>query len=125
MRWFVRASAALGVPLLLAAVCTVPLSAQGITTASVRGAIVDDAGEPVSGATVLLRNTATGQRFAATSRPDGRYNLENVPVGGPYTLTARLIGLQEAGRDLFYLSLQQELVLNLTMSRAAVELEAP
>ena len=124
MRCIVRACVTVGAVLLLVAGLSASVAAQGVTTASVRGTITDDMGTPVDGATVLLVNQSTGQRFSGISRADGRYNIENVPVGGPYTLTARLIGLQEAGRDLFYLSLQQQLVLDLTMSRAAVQLEA-
>lgn len=124
MRVMVRACIAVGAFIVLAGASAVPLAAQGVTTAAVRGQIMDDTGQPVEGATIFLVNTSTGQRFQGISRANGRYNIENVAVGGPYTLTARLIGYQESGRDLFYLGLQQELVLNLTMSRAAVQLGA-
>jgi len=124
MRSLVRACVTIGAAVLLVAGLSASVAAQGVTTASVRGTIMDDTGAPVDGATVLLVNQSTGQRYSGVSRGDGRYNIENVPVGGPYTLTARLIGLQEAGRDLFYLTLQQQLILDLTMTRAAVQLEA-
>jgi hypothetical protein len=124
MRLVVRACVAVGALALLAAVATVPLSAQGITTAAVRGQIVDETGQPVVGATVVLQNSSTGQRFQGVSRADGRYNIENVAVGGPYTIRARMIGYQEAERGGFNLALQQQLDLNLTMSRAAVQLGA-
>lgn len=83
MRLAVRACVAAGALALLAAVTTAPLSAQGITSASVRGQIIDETGQPVAGATVVLQNTSTGQRFQGVSRADGRYNIENVAVGGP------------------------------------------
>ena len=124
MRVMVRACIAVGAFLVLTAAGAVPLAAQGVTSAAVRGQIMDDTGQPVEGASIFLVNTATGQRFQGVSRANGRYNIESVAVGGPYRLTARLIGYQESGRDLFYLGLQQELTLNLTMSRAAVQLGA-
>jgi hypothetical protein len=124
MRLVVRACVAVGLLLLLAAGASVPLSAQGLTTAAVRGQIVDETGQPVAGASVVLLNTSTGQRFMGVSRDDGRYNIENAAVGGPYTITATLIGYQQAERSGFSLALQQQLDLNFTMSRAAVRLGA-
>ena len=124
MRLVVRACVALGAFLLLAAVASAPLSAQGLTTASVRGRIVDETGQPVASASVVLVNTSTGQRFMGVSREDGRYNIENVAVGGPYNMTVTLLGYQQAERSGFNLALQQQLDLNFTMSRAAVRLGA-
>lgn len=98
------------------------LSAQGITTAALRGRVVDDTGAPVEGAEISLVNTSTGQRFAGISRGRGLFNIENVPVGGPYVLEATHIGYQPARRTGITLSLGQILELTLEMPRAAVEL---
>lgn len=109
--------------LLLTLSAAASLSAQGITTAAVRGRVVDDTGAPVEGAEITLINTSTGQRFAGVSRSRGLFNIENVPVGGPYTLEASHIGYQLARRTGITLSLGQILELSLQMPRAAVELE--
>jgi TonB-dependent starch-binding outer membrane protein SusC len=50
---------------------------QGYSQGSVRGAVTDDQGEPLIGATILLVGTARG---TATDF-DGTYLLENVPAG--------------------------------------------
>ncbi len=94
------------------------LAAQGITTAAVRGVVADDAGQPVEAATVTLTNTSTGQRFIGRSRSGGAYSLENVAVGGPYTLEVRAIGFSPLSRDGIRLSLGQALTIDLTVSRA-------
>jgi hypothetical protein len=124
MRWMVRGNAAIGALAVLMAARALPVAAQGITTAAVQGRVVDETGQPVAGATMTLVNASTGQRFIGVSRADGRYDIENVAVGGPYTLGARLIGYQAAERAGFTLALGQKLQLNLTMNRAAVQLEA-
>src|SRR5438874_4873051 len=98
------------------------LSAQGVTAAAVRGAVIDEAGQPVQDAIVTLRNTSTGARFESKSRAGGIYNFENVPVGGPYTLDARAIGYTPVSRTDFNLNLGQALKLDLKMGRAAVTL---
>ncbi len=99
------------------------LTAQGVTTASVRGRVLDEQGGPVDNAKIGLVNTATGQRFEGTSRTGGFYNLENVPVGGPYTLNAQVIGFQPVRRTGIVLRLGQALDLDVRLQRAAVQLQ--
>src|SRR6202171_6290959 len=68
--------------------------AQGVTGSAVTGTVKDDAGKPLEGVSVQLRNTATGETFKAVTGASGQYFLDNVPAGGPYTLTATLAGYQ-------------------------------
>lgn len=124
MRWIVRIVGIAAATALWWGTHATPAAAQGVTTASVRGTIVDEAGQPVQGAAITLTNTRTGQRFQSVSRGDGRYNLENVAVGGPYTLQVRLLGYQPASRANIILTLGQVMPLDIVLSRAAVELEA-
>jgi hypothetical protein len=124
MRLQVRACVAAGALALLAVAVAGPLAAQGVTTAAVRGTILDEAGAPLSDVTLTLTNTSTGQRYAGVSRRDGRYNIENVAVGGPYVLEVRALGYQASRRQGFSLALGQSLELNIAMTRAVVVLEA-
>src|SRR5438445_1659673 len=71
-------------------------SAQGVTSAAVAGRLTDEAGAAVASALVSLVNGSTGQRYARRSGDDGRYNFENVGVGGPYTLEVRALGFEPA-----------------------------
>ena len=96
--------------------------AQGVTTGALVGRLVDEPGAPVQGASLVLTNTSTGQRYLGVSRADGRFNIENVAVGGPYTLRARLIGFQPAERTGITVSLGQTVSLDVTMHRSPVEL---
>jgi outer membrane receptor for ferrienterochelin and colicin len=123
MRWIVRASRALAAAAVFAVLSASSLGAQGVTTASVRGRVADQAGAPVEGASVLLTNTSTGQRYQTTSRARGLYSVENVAVGGPYTIDARRIGHRPVTRTGIYLSLGQVLEADLVLERAAVEVE--
>jgi hypothetical protein len=61
--------------------------AQGVTGAAVTGTVKAEAGAPLEGAAVQLRNTATGETFNAVTGKGGSYFLDNVPAGGPYVLT--------------------------------------
>ena len=100
------------------------VTAQGVTSAAVAGHITDDAGASVPAALISLTNGSTGQRYAARSRDDGRYSFENVDVGGPYTLAVRALGFEPKTSTPFNLQLGQRFVLDVSLKRSAVQLEA-
>ena len=50
----------------------------------------------------------TGTKYNTVSRKDGRYNLPNLRVGGPYTLSVSYIGFKDEKRDNIFLSLGQD-----------------
>ncbi len=87
--------------------------AQGVTGAAVTGTVKEESGKPVAGASVLLRNTATGETFNATTGSAGDYFLDNVPAGGPYELTATSPGNQSSKQKDLQLSLGERLTVNL------------
>jgi len=90
---------ALSRTLVLLAVCALTLPAgqalaQGVTTGSVSGVVLDSQGSAVPAATVTAVHEASGTRYEATSRGDGRFTIPGMRVGGPYTVTASLSGFQ-------------------------------
>ena len=74
------------------------LRAQG-TDASVRGQVTDSTGAAVGGAAIEVRNLASG--FSATLRTSdrGRFAATQLPLGGPYRITARAVGYRPASRE--------------------------
>lgn len=62
------------------------------TTGSIRGAILDAGGMPVSGATVTVTHVPSGTRSVSVTGLDGQYNARGLRVGGPYTVEADLNG---------------------------------
>jgi hypothetical protein len=68
--------------------------AQGVTTATIRGSVVDDDGEPLPGANVVAVHQPSGSQYGTTSNADGNYVLPNIRVGGPYRVTASFVGYQ-------------------------------
>src|SRR5687768_8233598 len=83
-----------GVLGVLLAVCLLPSSAaaQG-TTSRVAGTITDRDGGRLPGATVTLRNEATGVTFDTVTNENGTYSFDSVQVGR-YTLTVELQGFK-------------------------------
>ncbi|MDX5437168.1 MAG: carboxypeptidase-like regulatory domain-containing protein, partial [Pontibacter sp.] len=68
--------------------------AQGVTTASIRGTVVDAKGEGLPGVNVVAIHVPTGTQYGTSTRVDGKYNLPNLRVGGPYTVMASYIGFE-------------------------------
>ncbi|QQL49230.1 TonB-dependent receptor [Mucilaginibacter ginkgonis] len=82
-------------------------NAQGVTTASLNG-IVSDSKGPIPGATVTATHTPTGTVYTAVSRADGRYNIPNLRVGGPYTVKVSFIGYSTFQQDNLTLNIGQD-----------------
>lgn len=81
--------AILALPLLVTPTATL---AQGGVSATIIGTVVDSAAAPISGASVLLEDSATGLRSATVTDSEGRFTLANLRPGGPYTLTVTQMG---------------------------------
>jgi len=97
--------------------------AQGVTSASLRGHVVDEGGSPVDGAVITATNVATGVRYQGRSRAGGLYYLENLSLGR-YTIEVRAIGYRPTRLEGTRLSLGQVAEVELRMPQAAVELGA-
>ena len=67
---------------------------QGTTTAAIEGMVMDMQNQPMADANVVAVHGPTGTRYGTTTRSDGRFNLPNMRVGGPYTLTVSYVGYE-------------------------------
>ncbi|WP_420322861.1 TonB-dependent receptor [Flagellimonas sp.] len=76
-----------------------------VTTSNIRGAVVDDQQVPLLGANVVAVHTPTGTRYGAITNEEGRYNLLNLRVGGPYEVTISYIGFKSNVKNDIFLSL--------------------
>lgn len=123
MRRWIRSLLALGGVAMVSAMLPRLILAQGVTTAAVQGTVRAQSGTPLEGAIVTLINNSTGSRFQAESRPSGRYVMENVPVGGPYTIEARAIGYEAGRKTEVMLSLGQRFTADFSLTPSVVQLE--
>ena len=81
--------------------------AQGVTTSGINGKVVDENNEALLGATVVLTETSTGTVYGTITDLKGNYRLDNVNVGGPYTLKISFIGYGAFEKKDIFLSLGQ------------------
>lgn len=121
VRWFVSRM----IFLLAVALAPAEVFAQGVTGAAVTGVVTDPSGAPVPDASVQLRNTSTGALFNATTVASGKYFLDNVAAGGPYSLTVQGGIFEPVTREGIQLSLGQRLTADVqlkTMMGEAIDI---
>ena len=90
-RWLYIALAAL--VLVAGCLSSRPLFAQGTTTGTVLGTVIDPRGAMISGASVRATNIATGANLTTESLGDGIFSFRFVPIGD-YRLDISAAGFQ-------------------------------
>ncbi|NCP52711.1 MAG: TonB-dependent receptor, partial [Flavobacteriales bacterium] len=95
-----------------------------VTTSSIKGLIVDGSEQSLMGANVLAIHTPTGTKYGAASNFDGRFNLLNLRVGGPYTITISYLGYKSQTFNDVYLDLGKTLSLDITLEDDSEQLDA-
>lgn len=100
--------------LLLCVMATATAFAQ-VTTSSLTGAVKDASGSPSIGATVQAKHEPTGTVYGVAANSEGRYTIQNMRVGGPYTVTISFIGARTETFNNITLQLGQPSVLNATL----------
>ncbi|MDB5236437.1 MAG: hypothetical protein JWR44_3430 [Hymenobacter sp.] len=95
---------------------------QGATTAAMSGVITDKTGAGLPGATVIAIHTPTNTQYVAPTNSDGRFNIQNMRVGGPYTVRVTFVGYKDVNREGLNLALGQNLRFDQQLSDATTEL---
>lgn len=99
------------------------LQAQGTTSSRITGVVTDEAGEILPGATIQATHTPTGFEYATVSNIEGLFTLNNVNVGGPYTIVVSYIGFEDETLNGVYLNLGQTLSLDIILKENVSELD--
>jgi hypothetical protein len=92
------------------------------TTSDMQGRITDGA-NGLAGATVVAIHTPTGTKYSTTTRKDGRFNLPNLRVGGPYTITVTYTGYQEQKQENVTLTLGQTFFADYNLTQDTKQLQ--
>ena len=74
--------------------CTLTIMAQ-VTTSALSGMVtMQDTKEEVIGATVQAIHEPSGTKYAAVTNVNGRFTIQGMRSGGPYTVTISYIGYE-------------------------------
>ena len=75
------------------------------TSGSVTGTVADTTAGVLPGATITATHVPTGTSYETVSDSSGNFELPNVRVGGPYTVTATLSGFRDVTQNDVFVNL--------------------
>lgn len=96
---------------------TSPLMAQ-VTTSGINGKVVAGS-EEVIGATVVAVHNPSGTRYNGITNEKGRYSIQGMRVGGPYTITISYVGYKDEVVENVNLALGEASVFNADLKEDA------
>ena len=114
------ASAIMGLGVFSGTVIPVQLHAQGVTSGGITGTVKAANGGVVAGAKIIAIHIPTGTRFGANAKANGTFTINNVRVGGPYTIKATAVGYGESSLSGQFVKLGQNLKITMALSEKAV-----
>lgn len=71
----------------------------------------DNNKEPMIGANILVKNESTGYSTGVTTDLNGNFRIEDLPLGGPYTVTVSFIGYTDKVYKDYTLNMSDHIVI--------------
>ena len=93
-----------------------------VTTSALAGKITDDKGETVIGAAVIATHVPSGTTYGAVTNVEGRYFINGMRAGGPYTIEVSNLGYQSVIFKDVTLQLGEQSTLDAWMAEASEQL---
>ena len=100
--------------ILIGIIISVGASAQ-VTTSSISGRVVDQDGAALAGASVVAHHTPTGSTYYAMVNEKGRFNINGMRPGGPYSVEVSFLGMGTVTYEGVVLSLGKPYALDVKM----------
>jgi hypothetical protein len=97
------------------------VEAQGVTTAGIRGLVRTELGPRID-ARIRVSHDATGHAVEVHA-PSGRFVIQGLEPGGPYTVTVRALGYAPSNRARIYLALGELRDIDVVMQPVAATLD--
>ena len=93
-----------------------------VTTSSMSGTVKSAAGEALAGATVTATHLPTGTVYRTVSRAEGRFDIQNMNPGGPYTVVTSFVGFGQNQQTNINLALGEDFRLEFVLSQTGGQL---
>jgi hypothetical protein len=107
--------------LLVILISIIKVNAQE-TTAEIQG-LVSNGTAGLAGVSVTAIHQPTGTKYVTTTRNDGRYNLTNLKIGGPYLVEVSYVGFKKDQQNDINLLLGQAYKANFKLVEASNSLQ--
>ena len=98
--------------------CARPAVAQ-VTTGNIVGTVPDPQGGVLPGAVVVATHIPTGSAYQAVTQKDGRFQILEVRVGGPYTVAVTVPAFKPSTRKDIMVKLGEEAEVNFKLELAS------
>ncbi|MCL7966118.1 MAG: carboxypeptidase regulatory-like domain-containing protein [marine benthic group bacterium] len=98
------------------------LHGQGVTTGGVEGIVTTQTGAPLVGAAILATHLPSGTEYRTVSRSGGVFTIPGMRVGGPYAVTAEMIGYGDQTREEVLIALGSDFRVDFVLVEEAIEL---
>lgn len=95
-----------------------------VTTSSISGSVLDAAGQPIVGATVMAIHTPSGTQYGAVVDGKGYYRIHNIRPGGPYTIKAQMLGFKSVLENVSNIPLGDNYVLKTILAEESQDIDA-
>lgn len=95
-------------------VMLIPAFAQ-VTTSSMNGYVGEKGAEELVGATIVATHVPSGTQYVATANNEGRFVINGMRAGGPYTVQISYIGMSTVEYKDVYLKLGDPFEINAVM----------
>ena len=102
--------------LTISAMLFVVSSYAQVTTSGLAGKVTDGSGEAVPGATVVAVHTPSGTQYYGLTNADGRFSINGMRSGGPYTVEVSCLGYRKVNYTDVTLQLAEVYSLNAKLS---------
>ena len=100
----------------VAAMLLVVSAAAQVTTSALNGKVSDRQGEGIPGATVVAVHTPSGTQYYAVANAEGRFTINGMRTGGPYTVEVSCLGYQSVTYTDVTLQLAEAYAINATLN---------
>ncbi|NBR37478.1 MAG: carboxypeptidase regulatory-like domain-containing protein, partial [Chitinophagales bacterium] len=94
-----------------------------VTTAVLTGDVKSNNKEALVGATVVATHMPSGTKYTTITRSGGQYTIQNMRVGGPYTIEVSFVGHQAEKFENIFLQLGDPYVLSSELLSTAAALQ--
>ncbi len=108
--------------ILILAGCLVTFAGYSqITNSGMNGTVLSDSGEKLSGATIVAVHEPSGTQYGTVSNEEGRFNLQGMRPGGPYSVNISFVGYSTASYTDITLFLGESFNLDAQINQSAVD----
>ncbi len=90
---------------------------------AILGTVRAKGGEPLPGANVLVRNDETGFSTGTVTNVDGRFTVNQLPLGGPYWVSAQFVGYGTVKKVGYVMRVGERLVVDFDLEEKVSELQ--